>query len=191
MKHLLLPLFLAASFGLNGCGGKTNADPTDTAADKTATAKPEPETTSNGQELVQSIEISGHNYKISICCKADKAAPIVTDDIGTQFYDNLVEVKVTKDDAPLFRRTFHKTDFADQLEEKEKAGTILLGMALNEQTSDASYIRFASQIGEPGLEGGPSFNISVSTADGSCAIQRNTQPTEDVSEVTEDEEAAM
>ena len=58
-------------------------------------------------EYKKQVEWLGNSYTIVIKRRADKGLPMVTDSDGKKYYDNKVEVVITRaDGTELFKRTF-------------------------------------------------------------------------------------
>lgn len=119
------------------------------------------------------VSLGGKSYKVSISRKADPAQPVVTDELGKQFYDNTVSVRVTCGDATVFERIYTKEAFSDFLSADEKQGTVLLGMACDASHSDAQTLRLGAQIGQVGIGEGPAFIVEIPLGGGASTIVRD------------------
>ena len=63
-------------------------------------------------EYKKQVEWLGSLYTITIQRHADKDLPMITDSDGKKYYDNKVEVLITRaDGTEFFKRTFKKSDF--------------------------------------------------------------------------------
>lgn len=170
---LLLVISLAACGGKNSNAEVQQQDSTATTANSNA---PYAEPNQNNKS---SVTLAGKHFEISIQRTADKSLPIVTDDLGKQFYDNRVDVVITCNGQEFFKRSFTKEAFADFLTTTaDRQGTVLLGMAYDSEKSDAHAIRLGAQVGQVGIEEGPAFSIEI-PLDGSATsiVRDNNQDT--------------
>ncbi len=72
----------------------------------------------------------GSSYKVQIVRRADKSLPMTKDEQGNKYYDNKVNVTVTRaDGSTFFNRDFTKTDFREHLSPTFAADGALLGRA--------------------------------------------------------------
>lgn len=106
-------------------------------------------------------QLAGKQYEITIERKADKGLPVVTDDMGKQFYDNRVDVRIACEGKEFFNKSYTKETFSDYLSSSENQGTVLLGMAFDPVKSDGHAIYLGTQIGQVGIEEGPAFSIEI------------------------------
>lgn len=175
MKHTILYvclLFLCCCFTA-ACGDKKTqgeAATADSLAQTTAKDAPyeEPEL-----KNTFTAKLAGKNFEITVVRRADKSLPVVTDELGKQFYDNRVDVTILSDGEPFFERSYTKEAFADFLSSAEKQGTVLLGMAYDSEKSDASTLRLGAQIGQVGIEEGPAFSVEIPLDGGASSIVRD------------------
>lgn len=180
MKQLSISVFaLLIAASLTACGGnKTDGNTTDTDTAQTAVNNNAPYA-EPGQNNTYTASLAGNNFEITIKREADKTLPVVTDDLGKEFYDNRVEVTITKGGEEFFKKTYTKEAFAGFLtSESESQGTVLLGMAYDSAKSDGHAIRLGAQIGQVGIEEGPAFTIEI-PLDGSASsiVRDNNQDT--------------
>lgn len=165
--------FVALLLTTTACGDK-KSEPTANPADTTAVM-----TNSNAPYADASLQneftakLGGKSYHITISRKADSTLPVVTDELGKQFYDNRVEVNITCDGTDFFHKSYTKEAFADFLSSAEKEGTVLLGMAFDSEKSDGHAIRLGAQIGQVGIEEGPAFSIEIPLNGGASGIVRD------------------
>lgn len=175
MKKLVVAsaaLLLMAS--LSACSGNksdANAQQQDSTAVNANNNAPYAETDQNNQ---YTAKLGGKSFEIVIQRKADKSLPIVTDDLGKQFYDNRVDVVIKCDGQEFYKHSFTKEAFADFLTTSaDSQGTVLLGMAYDSAKSDAHAIRLGAQIGQVGIEEGPAFSIEIPLDGSAISIVRD------------------
>lgn len=170
MKKIFL--LAVALLALSGCGGgdKEKADGADSVQALDANA-PQPSVSDLTQR--DTLKIDGQTYYVSVERKTDKTLPTVTDELGTVFYDNRVNVSVRRGDEQIFTRSFTKSDFAESLSENDKKSGVLQGMLFDKGKSSAQRLSFGAQVGEPGLEEAAStFVVSVVPGSSDAEIQR-------------------
>ncbi len=176
MKRIYIAICIAAAtVALASCGGKTeqqaetNADTTQTATDNTPYADP-------AQTMKNEFQAGGHQYEITIHREADKQLPIVSDDLGKKFYDNRVDVTITRDGQDFFKRSYTKEAFESFLTEADKHGTVLLGMAFDSEKTqkDKRIIYLGAQVGQVGIEEGPAFSVEIPLDGSASSIVRDT-----------------
>ena len=162
---------IAAALTLSACGGKQDAknESTETVAVE-QTAGPHADNDLN-REYVATL--GGHRFEINIKRTADETLPTVTDELGSTFYDNRVEITATRDGEELFTKQFTKNDFTEFVQAADSKGCVLLGMAFDQENSSAATLRFGAQIGQPGIEEGPAFIVEIPTSGGACSIVRD------------------
>lgn len=118
-------------------------------------------------------KLGGQTYDINIVRTADKALPLVTDDMGKHYYDYRVEVTVACGGKLFYSHSYTKDDFAGSLSEDEKRTMVLLGMAYDSTTSTDQDICLAAQIGQVGIEEGPAFRITIPVNGAAPRIERD------------------
>lgn len=162
----------AVCVSLTACGdkksdGADNADSTSVAANNN---KPyaDPSQTNNS-----TATIGGNTYSITIKRSADPSLPVVTDELGKQFYDNRVDVTITRNGEAFFEHSYTKEAFNDFLSSSERHGSVLLGMAYDSSKNDAHTIRLGAQVGQTGLGEGPAFCVEIPLNGGASSIVRD------------------
>lgn len=165
--------FIVFLVALSACGEKkaTVEDKNDTpTASVQQKAGP---TADKDREYAYNARLGNSDYVIRVKRSADKALPTVTDETGISYYDNRVEIVVTRNDEQLIARTFTKADFRTLLSKEEEKGTVLLGMAFDSEQSTPNAIKLGAQIGQPGIEEGPAFTVSLPLNGGTPTIERD------------------
>lgn len=174
MKKLsfILSAFLLSVAFVSCNGGKTDSASSseDSLQQTAATDEPYAEP---GQKNTFSAKLGGHTYNITINRQSDSSLPVVTDELGKKFYDNRVDIEITRDGGAFFSRTYTKEAFEDFLSSDEKQGTVLLGMAFDSPKSDGHSIRLGAQIGQVGIEEGPAFVVEIPLDGGASGIVRD------------------
>lgn len=154
MKSLQTLLVAAvAALALSACGEKK------TTGDIIA-KKPEAKAASGPVKMQDSRFMEEVKWKdkscyVNIVRRADTSLPVVKDDAGGQYYDNVIDVTIEshKEDGaayeskPIFQKTFGKQDFASQVDEKYLEKSALLGIVYDHV--DGDNIVFAASVGAP------------------------------------------
>lgn len=161
----------AALMALCSCGGGGGQKPEAAPDTVKAVAQEVPVAEmSEHYEITRDATLGEHAYKITINIDADRDLPTVKDQNGREYLDNKVSVRITRDGADFFSRTFTKDSFADFIPAKALGGYILNGMNFYEEKSTARRLCLTAQVGEPGAGEGPAFIVEVPTGGGACSI---------------------
>lgn len=174
MKKTPLIIAFSSLALLTACGGRTESAQTDAdSAVQTALADG-PRSADGDLQRESSATLGGHQYTISIHRYADKSLSTVKDELGQEFYDNSVEIKIQRDGSNFYSKTFTKEAFLNHLSASDRTSTILLGMAFDAERSEANTLCFGAQIGQPGIESGPAFTVLIPTNGSAVSILRDT-----------------
>lgn len=157
---------------LMACGDSKNKETLD-AADSTAVAVTNGPSADNEHRRSYTAKLNGKNYDITILRQSDRNLPIVNDEAGRQYVDNSVEVSIACNGKLIRSKTFTKQAFSDFLSDKEKQGTVFLGMAFDAERSNNQKICLGAQIGQVGIEEGPAFTVEFPLDGGPISIVRD------------------
>lgn len=90
---------------------------------------------------------NGQTYTVKVVRKADASLPIIDDGDGNRYYDNRVQVTITRPDGSnFFNREFTKNDFTPYMDEHYRSGA-LLGVVFD--CVEDGVLRFAASVGSP------------------------------------------
>ena len=90
----------------------------------------------------------GSNYKAVVVRKAGTSLPVATDDEGTKYYDNRIEVKILRaDGSEFFNHTFTKSDFQADLDERTKDNGVLYSVIYVKAEGD--NVELKASVGSP------------------------------------------
>lgn len=123
-KYSVLLVLLAALFSACGQGQKGTQEAGE------SRPQVEEENILHRQPRLNAVDTvrSGSNvYVLKVNREACDSLPIVTDEMGFRFADNLLDIVVYKNGSILFSRTFRKTDFRHMLDEDFLSQSILDG----------------------------------------------------------------
>ncbi|MGN1353655.1 MAG: DUF4738 domain-containing protein [Alloprevotella sp.] len=192
MKNNLFYATLCAALlglSLSACGGSTSENKEE-AAGPVQSIRPDGPIESNPASTRDfSTKIGGQHYVITIKRQADKALPTIKSDGDIEFYDNRVDVCITRDGRDFFAHSYTKEAFLDFISSDEAKGYVLLGMAWDEAETEAKgKIVLMGQVGVPGVEEGPSFSIEIAS-DGSTSsiVKKQYQETGAIEPDSEDQ----
>ncbi|MBR4367700.1 MAG: DUF4738 domain-containing protein [Prevotella sp.] len=88
------------------------------------------------------------SYTISVKRYADESLPIAIDESGRKYFDNKIDLKISRADGSVFMdKTFQKTDFNRFLDKNTKENGALLGLPFVEV--DGNNLVFSASVGSP------------------------------------------
>jgi hypothetical protein len=88
------------------------------------------------------------SYTISVKRYADESLPIAIDESGRKYFDNKIDLKISRADGSVFMdKTFQKTDFNRFLDDNTKENGALLGLPFVEV--DGNNLVFSASVGSP------------------------------------------
>ena len=172
MKPIFI-LLATAAIGLSACHEKAPKNEEQPTFQNVTTTPNGPEHSASPMQYADTMQLGDRRYIVSLRRYEDSSLPIVRDEMGTDFYDNRVEITIRKDGQEIFSRTFSKEDFAEKASETDRRMGVFLGMSIDQEHSTASTIRLGAQVGQPGLEGeGSIFSLYINTSNGALSIER-------------------
>lgn len=127
----------------------------DKKSDNIITSKPEKEVIPTDTLAMTTIAPEGRtitwgegSYTISVKRYADESLPIAIDESGRKYYDNKIDLKISRADGSVFMdKTFQKTDFNSFLDDNTKKNGALLGLPFVEV--EGNNLVFSASIGSP------------------------------------------
>jgi hypothetical protein len=181
MKQKILIVAVAALI-LAACGGKKKSD--DIITQRVEVEKPKgPQ---RMQEYVdeRDVEWIGKTYHVAINRQACDSLPLVKDETGQQFVDNVFSLAVSRSDGSIFfSRRFTKRDVASCLDEDYRRTGIFEGLVFDR--ADGDWLVFAASVGHPQTDEYIPLVLRLSRM-GELTIQRDTQM--DTSAPTDEED---
>lgn len=172
-KHLIHAFALTvSSIVLMSCSGNKSeqSTSTDTVQTEQVSTKPYADPPASN---TYTAKLGGRTFEITVSRAADTSLPTVTDENNKEFYANRVDVDIKADGKDFFHKSYTREAFEDFLNEDEKRGTVLLGMAYDSEKSDGHAIRLGAQIGQVGVEEGPAFCIEIPLNGSASSILRD------------------
>lgn len=128
------------------CGGKKKSE--DIIAQRVVKAAPKGPVSM--QDYVDNRDVSwiGKNYHVAIHRFATDSLPMVKDENGQQYVDNLITLAITRSDGSMFySHTFKKSDFKQYLDADYNETGILEGLVFDK--SDGDWLVFAASVSHP------------------------------------------
>ncbi len=94
------------------------------------------------------VDWIGKKYQIDVKRAPADSLPKVKDESGRVYFDNLIRVKVSREDgSEFFNRVFSKRSFSDYLDENTRENGALLGIVFVEAQGD--NLVFGASVGSP------------------------------------------
>lgn len=112
--------------------------------------KPRPKGTQQQSDFTytKQVEWKGDSLKISIHRYPDRDLQLAVDEDGQKYYDNKVDVKITRSDgSTFFEKTFSKNDFRSLLTDYYAEKSAFVGFMYNTTKND--YLCFGASVGSP------------------------------------------
>lgn len=124
----------------------------------------------------RTVEWLGARYTVTITRAVDRSLPLTRDEAGQAYYDNTIEVRVTRQDGSLmYARTFTKADLEPYVGDRDtRRDGALLGIVFDRV--EGSRLMFAASVGSPNM-GSDEFVPLTMTLDrfGNTAIAPDTR----------------
>ena len=136
--------------------------------------KPKPKGTQQQSDFTYSKNVvwRGDSLKISIHRYADKDLALSVDEEGQKYYDNKVDVKITRRDGSVFfDKTFSKADFRSLLTDYYAEKSAFVGFMYN--TTKDDYLCFGASVGSPNANSDDymPFDVLIDPH-GKCSIRK-------------------
>ena len=170
-KSLFILLTAGALLSLASCGEKKkSSDIITQRVEKVTPRAPE-----RMQEYDDSRDIAwiGKQYKVNVHRHPADSLPMVKDETGQKFVDNVISVTVLRaDGSQFFDRTFTKSDFLSYLDDDYIKTGILEGLVFDKAEGD--FLEFAASVSHPNSDEYIPLVVRLSRM-GQITIQRDTQ----------------
>ena len=180
----------ALGAALVACGGKKKSD--DIIAPKVEKVKPsEPVKMQEYKDTSYVKWVEGRYYHLTVLRQPCDTLPMVKDETGQKFVDNLFQMTVTRTDGSVFfDRKFTKNSFNKYINEDYRNTGILEGIVFDKV--DGDWLVFAASVAHPQTDEYIPLVIKLSRM-GVLEISQDTQmdtdnPRKDIEENTDDED---
>ncbi len=127
------------------------------------------------QEYDDSRDVAwiGKQYKVTVHRQPADSLPMVKDETGQKFVDNIISVSVVRSDGSrFFSRSFKKSDFLRYLDDDYSKTGILEGLVFDKAEGD--FLEFAASVSHPNSDEYIPLVVRLSRM-GQITIQRDTQ----------------
>ena len=174
MKKVYCVFVLCAGVSLlMSCGNKSNSQP-----EQQDTFLAFDESINHGViemdklHITDSVQMKNHTYIYDILRVPDSTlAKVKEQESQTMYSDNHVELKILKDGAAFFQKTFTKNTFGQYLDEGFKANGVLEGFVFDDVTDGG--LRFATSVSYPQSDMYIPLTVIIA-ADGTMTVSRET-----------------
>ncbi len=137
--------------------------------------QPKPQEPVRLQSYSDSKEVGwiGRTYRIAIDRHPSDSLPMVSDETGQKFVDNVIALVVSREDGSVFyRHQFTKKDFNSYLDDDYRKTGILEGLVYDKV--DGDWLEFAASVCHPQTDEYIPLIVRLSRM-GQITIQRDTQ----------------
>ena len=170
-KSLFVVIATGVILSVVACGEKKKSQ--DIITQRVETVKPQaPE---RMQEYDDSRDVAwiGKQYKVTVHRQPGDSLPLVKDEIGQKYVDNVISVSVFRSDGSKFySRQFTKADFVNYLDDDYSKTGILEGLVFDKAEGD--FLEFAASVSHPHTDEYIPLLVKLSRM-GQVTIQRDTQ----------------
>lgn len=145
-KTILTATALCAALLLTACGEKKKSN--DIIAPRLAKAEPKAPVRMEPYNDERDVPWIGKTYHVAVLRQPSDSLPMVKDDTGQQFVDNVFTVTVSRTDGSVFfKRHFTKASFASHLNDDYRQTGVLEGIVFDRV--DGDWLVFAASVGHP------------------------------------------
>lgn len=171
MKRTTVALVVCAAFLMTACGGKKKSD--DVITQRVTKAEPKAPVRMQENTDERDVEWIGKTYHVTIQRQPCDSLPMVKDDMGQEYVDNVFSVVVSRQDGSVFyRHKFQKSSFANHVSDDFRKTGILEGLVLDRAEDD--YLIFAASVGRPQTDEYIPLVVKLSRM-GSLEIRQDTE----------------
>jgi len=187
-KSIYIAALLSLTIVLASCGNKKKSD--DIIAPKVVKVKPKAPVKMQEYKDERDVTwVEGRQYHVVVMRQPCDSLPMVKDETGQQFVDNVFNMIVSRSDGSVFfKRTFTKKDFHEYIDADYRNTGILEGVVFDRVEGD--YLLFGASVGHPQTDEYIPLVVKLSRM-GNLSIVQDTQldtGSTQVSQPTDDEE---
>ncbi len=184
MKKILSVALLAGlAVVLIACGSKKKNE--DIIAPRIVKVQPKAPIRMQSYNDVKNVEWIGKTYQVSISRQPSDSLPVIKDETGQKYIDNVFKLIVSRQDGSVFySRTFTKNALASYLDEEFTKTGVFEGLVFDK--TDGDWLVFAASVGHPQSDEYIPLVIRLSRM-GELTIARDTQMDTNAEEADDDE----
>lgn len=152
LKHRAMKKYLSSAalcvlaVALAACSGKKKSD--DIITQRVEKAVPAAPVKMQEYTDERDVEWIGKTYHVSVHRQPCDSLPMVKDETGQKYVDNVFQLTVSRNDGSVFyHRTFTKKDFSQYVNEDYRRTGILEGIVFDK--ADGDWLVFAASVGHP------------------------------------------
>ena len=170
-KSLFMVIATGMLLSLVACGEKKKS--ADIITQRVETVKPQAPERMQEYNDTRDVDWIGKQYKVTVHRQPGDSLPMVKDETGQKFVDNIISVSVLRaDGTKFFSRNFTKSDFLNYLDEDYSKTGILEGLVFDK--ADGDWLEFAASVCHPHTDEYIPLVVRLSRM-GELTIQRDTQ----------------
>ena len=146
MNNKIIIAFIAVPLLLASCGKKKQSN--DIIVQNVETPKPQAPIRMQDYRQTTDVQWLGKQYQVEVARTASDSLAMVKDEIGQQFVDNRITLKVIRQDGTVFcTKTFTKAAFASCLDDDYRKTGILEGFVFDR--AEGNQLFFAASVSHP------------------------------------------
>lgn len=188
MKRTILMVAASALLVLAACQQKKAGNPDIITTDYEAPKPVAPISQDAMSDKMTVKWVDGRNYEIVVNRTPVDSLPMVTDEIGQRFIDNVIRVKVLRaDGTKFFDRQFTKRAFLNWLDKEYKKSAVLEGIRFLK--ADTAGLEFVAWLNSPGAGDDEAIELRMTVnRNGEVNIQPHNENDREDLEMQESEE---
>ena len=156
-KAIIITLLAIAAITGASCRGNSNTIP-----DSEPTISADSVNALAPYDMTDTVTVRGTKYAYHYAFHTDQSLPIVTNSFGYRYYDNIVELTITKGAETVFQHTFTKESFKNHIPEDDITAYALLGFNFNYmKIDDHSQFHFIASVGDCDESCAASYPIAI------------------------------
>ena len=146
MNNKIIIALIAVPLLLASCGKKKQSN--DIIVQNVETPKPQAPIRMQDYRQTTDVQWLGKQYQVEVARTASDSLAMVKDEIGQQFVDNRITLKVIRQDGTVFcTKTFTKAAFASCLDDDYRKTGILEGFVFDR--AEGNQLFFAASVSHP------------------------------------------
>lgn len=146
MNNKIIIALIAVPLLFTSCGKKKQSN--DIIVQNVETPKPQAPISMQDYRQTTDVQWLGKQYQVEVARTASDSLAMVKDEIGQQFVDNRITLKVIRQDGTVFcTKTFTKAAFASCLDDDYRKTGILEGFVFDR--AEGNQLFFAASVSHP------------------------------------------